>query len=126
MLLASIVLDLSGLAFGLFYQGFFFDNLAHFLTWLSLVALAMELAHLRGVLPVASGRGVLAVGATIGLLGGVAWEAFEIVADLLPVYIYNPPLDSLSDTLFGTLGGAAGAWRTNAYLGGKPLRRSLE
>lgn len=125
MLLSSIVLDFCGLAFGLFYEGVFFDNLAHFLTWLALVALAAELAHLRGVLPAASGRRALAAGMVIGLVGGVAWEVFEIVADLLPIYIYNPPLDSVSDTVFGAVGGAVGAWRTNRYLVGKPPRRSL-
>jgi hypothetical protein len=124
MLVASIALDFSGIAFGLFYEGFFFDNLAHFLTWLALVALAAEIAHLRGALPIVSGRRALAVGAVVGLVGGVAWEIFEIVVDLLPVFIHNPPLDSVSDTVFGTVGGAIGAWRTNAYLGGKPLRRS--
>ena len=125
MLVASLVLDFSGIAFGLFYVGVFFDNLAHFLTWLALVALAAELAHLRGVLPAVSGRRALVVGAAVGLVGGMGWEIFEVVADLLPVYIYNPLLDSVSDTVFGTVGGAVGAWRTNAYLGAKPLRRSL-
>ena len=125
MLAASLALDFSGLAFGLFYEGAFFDNLAHFLTWLALVAFAAELAHLRGVLPPVSGRRALAVGAAVGLVGGVAWEVAEIVADLLPGYIYNPPLDSVSDTVFGTLGGAVGAWRTNAYFGHKPVHRSL-
>ncbi len=124
MLAASLVLDFSGLAFGLFYEGIFFDNLAHFLTWLALVALAAELAHLRGALPAVSGRRALAVGAVVGLLGGVAWEIGESVADLLPVYIHNPPLDSVFDTIFGIAGGAIGAWRTNDRLGGKPLRRA--
>ena len=126
MLLASSVLNFCGIAFGLFYEGVVFDNLAHFLTWLVLAALAAEIAHLRGVLPAVSGRRALAVGAAVGLVGGVAWEIVEIVADLLPVYIYNPPLDSVADTLFGIFGGAVGAWRTNAYLGGKPLCRSLK
>lgn len=126
MLVASLALDFCGLAFGLFYEGIFFDNLAHFLTWLALVALAAEIAHLRGALPAVSGRRALAMGAIVGLVGGVAWEIFEILADLLPVYIYNPPLDSVSDTILGTVGGAVGAWRTSAYLGGKPLRRSLK
>ncbi len=125
ILIASLVLDFSGIAFGLFYEGVFFDNLAHFLTWLALVALAAEIAHLRGALPAVSGSQALAVGAIVGLVGGVAWEIVEIVADLLPVYIYNPPLDSVADTIFGAFGGAVGAWRTNAYLGGKPLRRWL-
>ena len=124
-LLGSIVLKLSGIGSGLLYEGVFFDNLAHFLSWLALVALAAEIAHLRGALPAVSGRRALAVGAAVGLVGGVAWEIVEIVADLLPVYVYNPPPDSVADTVFGTVGGAVGAWRTNAYLGGKPLRRSL-
>ncbi len=123
MLVASLALDLSGIAFGLFYEGVIFDNLAHFLTWLALVALAAEVAHLRGALPAVSGRRALALGAAVGLVGGVTWEIFEIVADLLPVYIYNPPLDSVSDTVFGTVGGAIGAWRTNAYLVRKPRLR---
>lgn len=72
MLVASLVLDFSGLALGLFYEGIFFDNLAHFLTWLSLVALAAELAHLRGALPAVSGPRALAVGAVVGLVGGLA------------------------------------------------------
>ena len=127
MLLASLVLNFSGIAFGLFYEGVFFDNLAHFLSWLALVALAAEIAHLRGGLPAFSGRRALVVGALVGFVGGVAWEIVEVVADLLPVYVYNPPLDSVSDTIFGTVGGAIGAWRTNAsYLGGKPLRRPLK
>ena len=125
MLVASLVLDFSGLAFGLFYEGIFFDNLAHFLTWLALVALAAELAHLRGVLPAVSSRRALITGAAVGLVGGVAWEVVEIIADLLPVYIYNPPLDSVADTIFGTVGGAVGAWRTNAYFTAKRPRRSL-
>lgn len=124
MLVASLVLDFCGLAFGLFYEGVFFDRLAHFLTWLALVALAAELAHLRGALPYVSGRRALITGAAVGLVGGVAWEIFEIIADLLPVYIYNPPLDSVSDTIFGAFGGAVGAWRTKAYLGTKRLHRS--
>jgi len=123
MLVASLVLDFCGIAFGLFYEGVFFDSLAHFLTWLSLVALTAEIAHLRGALPAVSGRRALAVGAVIGLVGGVAWEIVEIVAYLLPVYIYNPPLDSVSDTAFGTVGGAVGAWAANAYLDRKPRLR---
>ncbi|WP_119070071.1 hypothetical protein [Rubrobacter indicoceani] len=118
-LLCSIVLNISGLAFGLFYEGFFFDNLAHFLSWFVLVSLMAELAYLYGALPVVSHRRAFVIGASVGLVGGVAWEVIEILVDLLPVYIYNPPLDWVSDILFGALGGAVGAWRTNAYLSGR-------
>lgn len=118
MLIMSIVLDFSGLAFGLFYEGFFYDNLAHFLTTFALVALAMERAHLRGVLPqLVSGRRALVAGAVVGLGGGGVWEIIEVLVDfLLPVFIYNPPLDTVLDMAFGTLGGAIGARWTVVYL----------
>jgi hypothetical protein len=118
-LAASLALDVAGLAFGLFYEGFFYDNLAHFLTTFALVALAAELAQHRGILPQhISGRRALVAGAIVGLVGGGVWEIIEVITDfLLPVFIYNPPLDTAMDMAFGTLGGAIGTWRTVAYLG---------
>lgn len=115
-LVASLLFDLSGIAFGLFYEGVFYDNLAHFLTSFALMSLAAELAHHHGVLPLlVSGRQALIAGAVVGLIGGGAWKVVEIIADfLLPVSIYNPPLDTAMDMTFGTVGGAVGAWRTNA------------
>jgi hypothetical protein len=126
-LILSLLLDLSGMAFGLFYEGVFLDNLAHFLTSFALVALAAEIAQHRGVLPlrVTGGRALVA-GAVVGLVGGGVWEIVEAVADsLFPVLIYNPPLDTVLDMAFGTLGGAIGAWRTAAHLNRKPHRNTL-
>lgn len=118
VLTASLVLDLSGMAFGLFYGGVFYDNLAHFLTSFALVALGTEIAQGRGVLPpVVPGGRALAAGALVGLVGGGAWEVVEMVADFFfPALIYNPLPDTALDMAFGTLGGAAGAWRTAAHL----------
>jgi hypothetical protein len=124
-LTVSLVFDLSGMIFGLFYEGIFYDNLAHFMTSFALVALAAELAQQRGVLPllVPGGR-ALATGMVVGLVGGGVWEVFEVIADFLfPVLIYNPPLDTVTDMIFGSLGGAFGAWRTAAYLNRKPSRK---
>lgn len=122
----SLLFDLSGMAFGLFYEGIFYDNLAHFLTSFALVALAAELTQHRGILPLlVPGSRALAAGAVIGLIGGGVWEIVEMIANFLfPVLIYNPPLDTLLDMTFGGLGGAAGAWRTTAYLNRKPLRNT--
>ncbi len=117
--------DLSGIVLGLFYEGVFYDNLAHFLTSFSLVALAAELAQHHAALPVlVSGRRSLIAGAVVGFVGGGAWEIVEIIADFaFPVFIYNPPLDTAFDMAFGTVGGAVGAWRTNAvYTTPKPTR----
>ena len=120
----SLVLDFSGLALGLFYEGVFWDNLAHFLTFLALVSIATELAYLRGEASPVSGRRAIVTGAVVGIIGGGAWEVIEALADiLLPVFIYNPPLDTVFDMAFGSLGGAVGAWRTVVYSGRKPGRR---
>lgn len=118
--------DLSGIVFGLFYEGVFYDNLAHFLTTFALVSLAAELAQQRrGALPLfVSGRRALIAGAVAGFVGGGAWEIVEIIADFaFPAFIYNPPLDTAMDMAFGTVGGAVGAWRTNAVCSArKPAR----
>lgn len=123
MLVASGIIDLIGFSFGLFYAGVFYDNLAHFVTSFSLVALAAELYFRRGLargdgaFPITVGR-ALAAGAVIGLVGGMAWESFESFLDLaFPETIYNPPLDTVVDTAFGTAGGAFGVWRTFARYG---------
>ncbi len=113
------------MAFGLFCEGVFYDNLAHFLTSFSLVALAAELAQHHKALPVlVSGRRALIAGAVVGFVGGGAWEIVEIILDFaFPVFIYNLPLDTVMDVAFGTVGGAVGVWRTNAvYPAPKPTR----
>ena len=107
--------------FGLFYGGAFWDNLAHFSTSAALVALAAELAYLRGLSsPLFLPRWVFIAGAVAGFVGGGAWEGIEALANLLfPKLIYNPPLDTIFDMAFGSLGGAVGAWVTAVYPGRK-------
>lgn len=123
MLAASAVIDLVGFAFGLFYSGIFYDNLAHFMTTFSLVALGGELYLRRALVSqrdfsLLTTRRALAAGAALGLAGGVAWEGFEALLDLaFPALIYNPPVDSVVDTAFGTAGGAVALWRTAAWFG---------
>lgn len=118
MLAASATVDVVGFAFGLFYAGLFYDNLAHFLTTFSLVALAGELYFRRGLVSQRLPRRALAAGAALGFAGGAAWEGFEaLLALAFPSLIYNPPVDSVVDPLFGTLGGALGLWRSAASFG---------
>ena len=108
----SAVVDLIGFLFGLFYAGFLYDNLAHFPDDLfargprhGAVTSGTAARYLR----VTAVR-VLLAGAVLGIAGGVAWEVFEAGLGFLlpPGMIYNPPLDSVVDTAFGTLGGALG------------------
>lgn len=120
-LCASVVIDLTGFAFGLFYAGVFYDNLAHFLTTFSLIALAAEL-HLRHEMnhlgirrSITAGRALI-FGAATGLLAGTVWEGFEALLNLaFPQTIYNPALDSVVDVAFGAAGGALGVWRAVAH-----------
>lgn len=122
-LIVSAAIDLTGFAFGLFYAGIFYDNLAHFMTTFSLVALAAELylrheMNHRGVRRYFTARRALAVGAAAGLLAGMSWEGFEAILNLaFPETIYNPPVDSVVDTAFGVAGGALALWRTSALFG---------
>lgn len=123
MLAVSGAIDLAGFAFGLFYEGVFYDNLAHFLTTFALVALAAEL-YLRHdsarerPAPALTARQTLVAGAALALVGGAVWEGFEALLNLaFPQTIYNPPVDSVVDTIFGVAGGALGAWRTAASSG---------
>ncbi|WP_047865060.1 hypothetical protein [Rubrobacter aplysinae] len=122
-LLVSAVIDLAGFAFGLFYAGVFYDNLAHFLTTFSLVALAAELylryeMNHRGVRRRVTAGRALALGAALGLIGGASWEGVEAVLDLaFPATIYNPAVDSAVDVMFGVAGGALGVWRTAIHFG---------
>jgi hypothetical protein len=128
-LCASAVIDLTGFALGLFYAGVFYDNLAHFITTFSLVALVTELylrhemnqRRLRRYFTV---RRALVFGAVAGLLGGAAWEGFEAMLDLaFPQTIYNPAVDSVVDVSFGVAGGALGVWRAVVHFGLTPLKR---
>ncbi|CAN5231525.1 hypothetical protein BH20ACT11_BH20ACT11_08070 [soil metagenome] len=122
-LCASAVIDLTGFALGLFYAGVFYDNLAHFITTFSLVALVTELylrheMNQRRVRRYFTARRALVVGAATGLLAGMSWEGFETVLNLaFPETIYNPPVDSVVDTAFGVAGGALALWRTAALFG---------
>lgn len=130
-LLVSAVIDLTGFAFGLFYAGVFYDNLAHFLTTFSLLALAAELylrhemTHLGIRRSITVGRALI-FGAAAGLLAGTVWEGFEAALDLLfPRTIYNPAADSVVDVTFGVAGGSLGICRTVLYFGLIPSRTNV-
>ena len=96
-----------------------YDEIAHFLTPLILVAITAEIIYRAGgdneFFPTPA-RSAL-TGGLIGLIGAIGWEVFEIVLDdVLGVYVFHPLRDSISDVLLGVAGGAIGAWLTDRYL----------
>lgn len=116
LLPVSAALNVAGFALDLFKPVFLYDELAHFLTPFALVALVAEIAHRRGGMPLGTGLGALVAGAAVGLVGACAWEGVEILVDVLfPVAVFHPPLDTVSDVLLGTAGGALGVWRISRH-----------
>ncbi len=97
-----------------------YDEIAHVITPFTLVAITAEIVYRMGgddEFFNTPGRAML-TGATIGLVGAVAWEGIEIVLDLL---FPNASIDhALPDTIFdivlGVIGGIGGAYLADRYL----------
>ena len=126
LVLASVLLNLAGFTLDLFKPVFLYDEVAHFLTPFALIALAAEIAYRRDKVFLGSGKRALLAGAAVGLVGATAWEGVEIAVDLLlPLAVFHPPLDTVSDVLLGTAGGALGVWRTSRRVNRVLARASL-
>ncbi len=125
LLLVVAVLNAAGWLFNLFSHIPPYDEIVHFLTPLTLVAIASTVIYRS------SGRDeffssttrALLTGAVLGLIGAIAWELFEIliVRVFAGISFPTPPLDTAVDIALGTAGGAAGAqivdWRLDRLLG---------
>ena len=95
-----------------------YDEIAHFLTPFTLVAITAEIIYRGGGDDEFFGtpRQAVATGAAIGLLGAAGWEVVEVVLDLMGVPISHTLPDTLFDVFLGIVGGAAGAWAADRYL----------
>jgi len=118
LILFCIALNGAGFVFKLFEPIFLYDEIAHFLTPLVLVAVVAEIIYRGGGDDefFDSRRHALVTGSVIGLLGAAGWEGVEVVLSAIGVAISNTLPDSLLDIFLGVLGGAAGAYIADHFL----------
>ena len=95
-----------------------YDEIAHFITPFTLVAITAEIIYRGGGDDEFFNTPLRAVitGCGIGLVGAAAWEVIEILLDLWGLPISHALPDTLFDIFLGVVGGAAGAWAADRYL----------
>ena len=108
----------AGFAWNLFEPVPLYDEVAHLLTPLVLVAIADEIVYRGGGDDefFNTPRHAVITGCVIGLVGATAWEGIEILMDLMGVHIDRALPDTFFDIFLGILGGALGAWVADRYL----------
>jgi len=113
-----VALNGAGFLWQLFEPVPFYDEIAHFLTPFTLVAVAAEIIYRGGGDDefFDTPRHAVVTGAVIGLAGAGGWELVEVVLDIMGVPISHAIPDTIFDVLLGILGGAAGAWAADRYL----------
>jgi hypothetical protein len=95
-----------------------YDEIAHFITPFTLVAITAEIIYRGGGDDefFNTPRRAVITGSVIGLVGAGGWEVIEIVLDMMGFPISRVILDTIFDVVLGVLGGAAGAWAADRYL----------
>ncbi len=118
LILICIALNGAGFAWQLFEPIPLYDEIAHFLTPLVLVAVVAEIIYRLGGDDefFDTPAHAIVTGSVIGLLGAAGWEGVEVLLSLIGVPIANTLPDSLFDVFLGVLGGAAGAWLADRFL----------
>jgi hypothetical protein len=118
LILFCIALNAAGFLWKLFEPIPLYDEIAHFITPLTLVMILAEIIYRGGGDDdfFNTPRRAVITGTVIGLLGAVCWEGIEILLSLIGVPISNTLPDSMFDIVLGVLGGAAGAWAADRYL----------
>jgi hypothetical protein len=113
-----VALNAAGFMFHLFEPILLYDELAHFITPFTLVALVAEIIYRWGGDDefFATPQRALVTGTAIGLLGAVGWEIIEVMLGAMGAAISNTPTDSVFDVLLGVCGGALGGWFADRYL----------
>ncbi len=118
LIVICVALNGAGFLWQLFEPVPFYDEIAHFLTPFTLVAVAAEIIYRGGGDDefFDTPRHAIVTGAVIGLAGAGGWELVEVVLDIMGVPISHAIPDTIFDVLLGILGGAAGAWAADRYL----------
>jgi hypothetical protein len=118
LIFVCTALNGAGFMWNLFEPIPLYDEIAHFLTPFTLVAILAEIIYRGGGDDdfFNTPRRAVITGLVIGLVGAVAWEGIEIVLDLMGFPISRALPDTIFDVVLGVLGGAAGAWAADRYL----------
>ena len=118
LILICVALNGAGFLWNLFEPIPLYDEIAHFLTPLTLVAILAEIIYRGGGDDefFNTPRRAVITGSVIGLVGAIGWEGIEIVLDLMGLPISHAPPDTIFDIVLGVAGGAAGAWAADRYL----------
>ena len=118
LILICIALNGAGFLWHLFEPIPLYDEIAHFLTPFTLVAITAEIIYRGGGDDefFNTPRRAVITGSVIGLVGAAGWEGIEIVMSLMGLPISNTPPDTAFDVVLGIAGGAAGAWAADRYL----------
>ena len=113
-----VALNAAGFLFHLFEPIPLYDELAHFITPFTLVALVAEIIYRWGgddeFFP--TPQRAIVTGTAIGFLGAVGWEIIEVILGAMGAAISNTLADSIFDVFLGVCGGALGGWFADRYL----------
>jgi hypothetical protein len=118
LILICIALNGAGFLWHLFEPIPLYDEIAHFLTPFTLVAITAEIIYRGGGDDefFNTPRHAVITGSVIGLVGAAGWEGIEIIMSLMGLPISHAPPDTIFDIVLGVIGGAAGAWVADRYL----------
>jgi hypothetical protein len=118
LILLCTGLNGAGFMWNLFEPIPLYDEIAHFITPFTLVAITAEIIYRGGGDDefFNTPRHAVITGSVIGLVGAGAWEIIEVVLDLMGFAISHTPPDTAFDVVLGILGGGAGAWAADRYL----------
>ncbi len=115
LILICIALNWAGFLWNLFEPIPLYDEIAHFLTPVVILA---EIIYRGGGDDefFNTPRRAVITGSVIGLVGAAGWEGIEIVLSLMGRPRSHTPPDTVFDVVLGVAGGAAGAWAADRYL----------
>ena len=118
LILLCTALNGAGFLWHLFEPIPLYDEIAHFITPFTLVAITAEIIYRGGGDDefFDTPRHAVITGSVIGLVGAGGWEIIEIVLDAMGFPISRAIPDTIFDIVLGVLGGAAGAWAADRYL----------
>ncbi len=118
LIVFCIVLNGAGFAWNIFEPVPLYDEIAHLITPLTLVAITAEIIYRGGGDDefFDTPRHAIITGSVIGLVGAAGWEVVEIVMDMMGLPISHALPDTIFDIFLGMVGGAVGAWAADRFL----------